>query len=750
MPHPSLRKSALFGPIVLAAGFSVLFLMAWLLVRAPQVHAMLAIVILAGLFVMSLLKAAWTRAPFIFLASYLSFAYFVWRTTETISYRGPLSFTFAIILYAAELYGLILLGLSNFVNIRPHRREAVPPPADEAAWPTVDVFIPTYNEDFDIVETTALAALQIDYPKGKLRIHILDDGGTEARLKHADPKIADMARERRRIFGELCSRHGMVYIAREKNTHAKAGNLNAGLRHSRGDLVLILDADHVPTSDILKRTVGAFVEDPKLFLLQTPHFFGNPDPIEKNLRTFGRMPGENEMFYSGIQLGLDQWDGAFFCGSAAVLRRRCLELNGGFAGESITEDAETALTLHANGWHSAYLDRPMVCGLACESIPAFLQQRCRWGTGMLQIFLLKNPLLLRGLSLPQRLCYMSSCFFWFFPFSRIVFLFAPVLFLLFGLQIFDTDAKHFLTFAVPHMFGVFMLNHRLFGRLRWAFIGDIYEIIQTVPLLPAMLGTLIKPRAPIFKVTAKGETLERDNLSDRAKPYLVLFTVNVLAIVVGFVRAFWSDSLGSASVTMFWAGVNCLLLVACIGVMLERRQLRAFPRLPAKGTLKLSVGGVEVPGVFSDLSNTGAGLRLHPTSLRDFPRDAVGCVIETQDSKGEPVRLHADIMNTRVSRGDLVVGIRFTPENDAEKLAKIRLVYGDSGRWVDFLRSRRANSPGVFGSLLYVVRVGGASALEYFGHRILGFFSRSGVAQARPDTAIRIEEQPVFRAGHPS
>ena len=74
------------------------------------------------------------------------------------------------------------------------------------------------------------------------------------------------------------------------------------------------------------------------------------------------------MFYGMIQKGLDKWNAAFFCGSAAVLRRTALEQAGGFAGTSITEDCETALELHANGWTSIYVDKPLIAGLQPDSL----------------------------------------------------------------------------------------------------------------------------------------------------------------------------------------------------------------------------------------------------------------------------------------------------------------------------------------------------------------------------------------------
>ena len=188
----------------------------------------------------------------------------------------------------------------------------------------------------------------------------------------------------------------------------------------------MFDADHAPFRSFLRETVGYFARDPKLFLVQTPHIFLNPDPIERNLRTFSRMPSENEMFYSITQRGLDKWNGSFFCGSAALLRRAALETTGGFSGVTITEDCETAFELHAKGWTSVYVDKPLIAGLQPETFASFIGQRSRWCQGMFQILLLKNPALKRGLHFIQRVAYLSSMTFWFFPLPRLIFMFAPL------------------------------------------------------------------------------------------------------------------------------------------------------------------------------------------------------------------------------------------------------------------------------------------------------------------------------------
>ena len=358
------------------------------------------------------LQGAW-RHIFLAFGTVVILRYMYWRLTETIpGPTQPFDFAAAIILLAAELYCLGMLFISLFVNATPLERGAPAPLTDEQL-PTVDVFVPSFNEEPELVAVTLAAAKAMDYPASKLRVYLLDDGATDERVYASNMKIAAAAADRRRTMQALCVELGVFYLAREYNVHAKAGNLNHGLGHSSGELVVVFDADHVPAREFLRETVGHFRQDPRLFLVQTPHFFVNADPLERNLRTFERMPSENEMFYSAIQKGLDCWNSAFFCGSAALLRRAALEEVGGFAGVSITEDCETALELHAKGWRSAYVDRPMIAGLQPETFDSFIGQRSRWCQGMMQILMLKNPILKKGLHTIQRVCYLSSMTFWF-------------------------------------------------------------------------------------------------------------------------------------------------------------------------------------------------------------------------------------------------------------------------------------------------------------------------------------------------
>jgi cellulose synthase (UDP-forming) len=302
-------------------------------------------------------KGFW-RVLFLALSSFIVLRYFLWRSLYTLEYQGLFSFAGSITLFAAEVYGGLMFFFSAFVNIRPLQRRSIPLPDLVELWPSVDVIIPSYNEPVELVKITLTAACNIDYPENKLRIYLLDDGATEQKLNAGNHQTRSMARQRQQYLQELCADLNIHYLSRKDNSSAKAGNMNAALAHISGELILVLDADHAPAVDILKKTVGSFIQDEKIFLVQTPHFFINPDPLEKNLNLFQRMPAENLMFYGAIQLGLDFWQSSFFCGSAAILRRKAIDELGGFKGKTITEDSETALLLHSRGWKSQYLMHP--------------------------------------------------------------------------------------------------------------------------------------------------------------------------------------------------------------------------------------------------------------------------------------------------------------------------------------------------------------------------------------------------------
>ena len=664
------------------------------------------------------------RTIFIFLAGFIVLRYALWRTTNTLpEITDLLSFIPGILIYIAELYAIFMFFLSTFVVIDPIDREEAPLPRTGDPLPSVDVFVPSYNEEEELLEVTLLAAREMNYP-GKLTVYLLDDGGTEQKRNDPDPDKARKALERHEALKVLCNRLSgnkvpIRYITRAKNEHAKAGNMNAALEHTDGELILILDADHVPTVNFLERTVGYFLRDPKLFLVQTPHFFITPDPLEKNLDTFNKMPSENEMFYRVIQKGLDKWNAAFFCGSAALLRRRYLEEVDGFSGDSITEDAETALELHSRGYNSVYVAEPLIAGLHPETFSAFIGQRSRWSQGMMQIFLLKNPLFKNGLKLHQRLSYTSSSMFWLFPFARLAFLLAPLFYLFFGLEIYQASAAEFIGYTMTYMIATLMVQNFLYGNVRWPLISELYEYVQSLFTARAILKVFINPRAPTFNVTAKGETLSQHYVSPLFKPFLIVF----LLLLAGLIAAVWRynaypDTQDIVLVVATWNVFNLMLAMSALGVVCELRQVRAAPRMRIRRQAEVWVGNQSVRASVEDISATGAQIlvpyELGNTLFREHKRrtDANGDPVTEQGSiavlrvlpneytqSHEPDRPPDDVTfevrNIRPTEGNLSLGVRFIPQSVDEATAAVRMMFAESRHWQEFQNSR-SNAPGAF------------------------------------------------------
>ena len=547
------------------------------------------------LFLMGFSKKRSISVIMIVMSILMSTRYMYFRVTQTLHFNSEIETILGMGLFLAEVYIWIMLLLNYLQTIWPLKREIVPLPDDMNQWPTVDVYIPTYNESLEVVRDTVLAAQCIDYPKDKMKIYILDDG-------------------KRREFAVFAADAGVGYITRNEHSHAKAGNLNHAMKLTHGELITVFDCDHVATRIFLQATVGGFLKDPKLALVQTPHYFYSPDPFERNLSVGRNIPNEGQLFYGPIQQGNDNWNATFFCGSCAVIRRSALEEIGGFAVETVTEDAHTALKMQRLGWKSAFLDIPLAAGLATERLVLHVIQRTRWARGMTQIFRVDNPLFGRGLTIPQRLCYLSAMMYYQFALPRIAFVTAPLAYLLFNLNIIYSSASMVFAYALPHLFLAIYVNSRMNGRHRYSFWGEIYDLVLAFHLVLPTAVTMLFPKRGKFNVTDKGALLDVGYFDFRVvRPHLVVAILLAIAVTWGIIRAFAHDHFGVdpkvIALNVFWGLYSLIFLLAAIAVARETRQTRKTIRIDvtipvlihyASGissrseTLDMSMGGCRI------------------------------------------------------------------------------------------------------------------------------------------------------------
>ncbi|ACC72414.1 UDP-forming cellulose synthase catalytic subunit [Paraburkholderia phymatum] len=619
--------------------------------------------------------------------------YMYWRLTETTYWERPLDAAWGLLLVSAEVYAALVLMLGYFQTAWPLKRKPLPLPADRSEWPTVDIFIPTYNEPLSVVKPTVYAAIALDYPKDKLSIHVLDDG-------------------RRPEFKAFCEEVGVAWTIRSHNRHAKAGNINEALKITDGEYFAIFDCDHIPTRSFLQVGLGWFLRDKKLSMLQTPHHFFSADPFEKNLGTFRKVPNEGELFYGLVQDGNDLWNATFFCGSCALLRRTMVEEIGGIAIETVTEDAHTALKLHRRGYTTAYLAIPQAAGLATESLGGHIGQRIRWARGMTQIFRIDNPLTGRGLTFGQRLCYLNAMMHFFYGIPRLVFLTAPLSFLFFNAHIIQAAAGTIAIFALPHMFHANVTNSRMQQKFRHSFWSEVYESVLASYITAPTLLALINPKLGKFNVTAKGGRIEEQYFDWAiSRPYLILLALNLIGFIVGCVHIALNASLHSEVQTtvlnLAWTGYNMLILGASVAAAREQRQVRATHRVAMRipASLRFSTGRTLTCETV-DYAEGGLALQLPAAIQVPLHEQVVVSLFRGQDEFVFP----ADVTYAVPGR----VGLKFGAMTREQELDFVQSTFARADAWTGWAEGREVDTP--LKSFSHVMRVGVGGIGGLFEH----------------------------------
>ncbi|MBS1816020.1 MAG: UDP-forming cellulose synthase catalytic subunit [Acidobacteria bacterium] len=624
---------------------------------------------------------------------YSTFRYGWWRVSTVANFLsdpsskwGWLDAFFIFTLCFAEAYAFAILFLGYAQTIWPLRRTPVPLPDNPEDWPEVDLLIPTYNEPLSVVRYTALAAMNIDWPADKLNIYILDDG----------------KRDEFRAFAEEA---GVGYMTRDDNKHAKAGNINRALKRLNAPLVAIFDCDHVPTRSFLQVTVGWFLRDSKLGMLQTPHHFYSPDPFERNLGQFRTIPNEGELFYGIVQDGNDFWNATFFCGSCAVLRKEALNEIGGIAVETVTEDAHTSLRMQINGWNTAYINIPQAAGLATERLSAHVKQRIRWARGMIQVMRTDNPLFAKGLKFPQRICYFNAMTHFMYGLPRLIFLTAPLIYLVLGQTNVPGYWAAILAYAFPHLVLSSITNSRIQGQHRHSFWNEIYEtVLAPYIFLPTALA-IVNPKLGSFNVTAKGGVVNRRFFDNRiAAPFVVMMGLNILGLLCAIPRSiqmpywpvpFFGSILGdmydgthpgTIVMNVIWTCFNLMILGVATAVAWESQQRRSTVRVTMQVAAHVvTQNGTVLPGVTADVSNGGVYMETEePTGLQE----------------GEPVRIVFPVLDGEASLPATVVRtsgtdlrVQFDPLTISEEETLTQVLYSRADTWLGWGEAREPDRP---------------------------------------------------------
>jgi len=502
---------------------------------------------------------AWPIRIAIVLATLASLRYFTWRMSDTMN---PAVVWFFYIFLAAELvgFGEVLLFYLTTWRRRIHRPEPALPNR------SVDLFIPTYNEPVALLRDTVVCAVSVRYPH---TTWLLDDGNR--------PEVKALAEEL-----------GCRYLARSVRTHAKAGNLNHALKHSTGDFVVTLDADHVPQPELIDRLLG-FFENPKVAIVQVNQDFYNLDSFQHATNWEDRAAWQQqELFFNVIQPGKDALGAAMYCGSPAMLRRKALDEIGGFATETVTEDMHTGLRLQKRGWEVVFYNRTLARGLAPQTFEAYRTQWHRWGLGAMQVFRLERPFTGAGLTLGQRLAYLSSFYFYWTSVQKLFFLLVPFFCVVTGLFPLQTEPGQYVEYFLPALVLNLVATIALQGGVTGFLLTERYNLIKLGSMLQALSG-LVRSKAQ-FKVTPKSKSGSATVW--QVLPYLVMVALLATSVIAGGFRianAKGPSEVWAYAVTAAFALFFLYLLVPVVALAFKRRELRVIYRFPQRLDLPIRV-----------------------------------------------------------------------------------------------------------------------------------------------------------------
>ena len=502
-------------------------------------------------------KAQVLLACMLILSILFSLIYLFWR----VRYSVPKDFGFLpiaanILLLAVEILGFAE-ALVLFWSLFGMREHPLPEIAEDA-YPEVDVFIATYNEPTDLLRRTVNGCVHMKYPDPeKVHIWICDDN-------------------RRSEMRALAEEMGVGYFDRPDNKGAKAGNLNHALSLTRAPYVVTLDADMVPRSDFLLKTIPYFVdaeernrklpEDRRipLGLLQTPQCFYDPDVFQYALYSEKRAPNEQDFFYRTIEPAKTSTNSVIYGGSNTVIARKALEDVGGFYTGSITEDFATGLLIESHGYVSLALPTPLASGQTPHTYREHIKQRTRWGRGVIATARQLKIWQRKNLSLAQKISYWSSVIYWYSPIKNLIYILSPLLFAVFALPVFRCNWLELLVFWLP----MYVMQDVCLGLCSKRTISHKWSGIYETSVMPHLLIPIIKETLGIslssFKVTDKTRKAEKRSTDVRSMlPFLIL----VLLSVIGIVRVILIMDRAhviSLLVLLFWLIRNLYFLILSI------------------------------------------------------------------------------------------------------------------------------------------------------------------------------------------
>lgn len=438
----------------------------------------------------------------------------------------------ALMILSYFLFLGMVIGFFTFIILIKQYIDArgyVPSIVDRYAKYNTVAVIPIYNESPKLVKDTALS---VQLALGGGDVYVLDDS--------TDENIRDGIDDLKKL--------GINILRRGTRRGFKAGAINDFLEAygNKYELIAIFDADQRPISAFLEEILSYF-SDPKVAFIQIPQAYTETETGVGVAAYWQQIP-----FLRIIMRG--RKSSAFSLGSGSVFRIDALKEIGGLDEDSVTEDVSSSVDLHAKGYKSVYIDKPLIWyGEPPKDVKAYFTQQARWSLGGFQLL----PKLLRSnLKIRQFIDYITCWKYWFKEGPLTVFeILAPIFFLLLGMHFLRIDAILYLIVYAPF----FLSTHAVFAfttRNFYGFKGFFYH--QSIELLafPAVTASFIAwmlGRKRSFAVTPKKAGKVSLTITSIQSIAVILLILSVIKGMHELIQFNLSNLWFSTLINVFWA-----------------------------------------------------------------------------------------------------------------------------------------------------------------------------------------------------
>ncbi|MFW9854014.1 MAG: glycosyltransferase family 2 protein [Candidatus Thorarchaeota archaeon] len=400
--------------------------------------------------------------------------YLVFSFVEIVTYPDYLGIVLNFLLLAIEAFGYLFAFYLLYMISGAFKFRSQPPfPQTVTSFhPSFSIIVPSHGTPFPILKETLLGTLALKYDDYEI---IVSDNGV-------DPKVTDQLRE-------FCEEHQIPFHWKPDSRGFKAGNINAVLEKTHGDLIVILDSDHIPVPDLLT-LFAEVMGDETIGYIQTKVSYRNLTKIYQAANSI-----LYSQFFEVFEAAKDPRGVALFNGTTGCFRRDALLAVDGFSEETLIEDIDTSMKILARGYTGRFLNVVGSRGLVPESAKGQIIQLWRWAHGACSLLRLRFRELFKSphLSWPKKLELILNTMAFFSGISIVLLISLLALLVLFDMPFIRPVIFEFhLGYLLPSLVGI-SYSMAAFLAILWEPRQQhlVIRLLQLIPFYLFSLGTFL-------------------------------------------------------------------------------------------------------------------------------------------------------------------------------------------------------------------------------------------------------------------